>query len=66
MGCIVTSTTALLSRLWGSLHRGVYDIDHGLERALGHGVQGNHKHIVEVHKPLADFPLLGDGAVYGV
>jgi hypothetical protein len=60
------STTALLSRLWESLHRGVHDIDHGLKRALGHGLQGDHKHIVEVHEPLTDFPLLGGGAVDGV
>ena len=50
----------------GGLHRAVHDPNLWLEGALRDGVKANQKHIIKVHEPLTNLPLVGGWAPHGV
>lgn len=53
-------------RLVRVLHRGVYNPDLWLPGSLRDRLEPDQKHIIQVHEPLADFPMLGGGFAYGI
>ena len=49
-----------------ALHRGVRDPNFGLPRPIRDGLEPDQKHVIQMHEPLANFPVLRGGFAYGV